>query len=114
MPMTITLDDELVAGLENKAKKQQLSVTQFALNILTEALEEAESVLPREAVAKIQATRPEPAQIRLPTANLADALRAALHEPHFDLENWNRQWSAVEAELKALTRANAAAEGCGR
>jgi hypothetical protein len=113
MAITITLDDDLVAGLEDKAKKQQLSVEQFALSILSEAVQEAESVTPREAVMKIQATAPNPAQVRPATANLADALRAAPGDPCFDLESWNRQWSVVEGELKAITRANDVAESRG-
>ena len=104
MAITITLDDDLVAGLENRAKKQQLSVEQFAIGILTEAVEESESVTPREAVARIQATAPNSSQIRPATANLADVLNAAPDDPCFDLESWNRQWSVVEAELKAITR----------
>lgn len=113
MSIAITLDDDLVAGLENKAKQQQLSVEQFALNILSEAIEEPEFVPPREVVTSIQATPPNPAQLRPATANLAEALRAAPGDPGFDLENWNRQWSVVDAELKAVTRTNAVAEHCG-
>lgn len=106
MAITITLDDDLVAGLENRAKKQQLSVEQLAIGILTEAVEESESVAPRAAVTRIQATAPNPAQVRPATANLADVLRAAPSDPCFDLASWKRQWSIVEAEMKALTRAN--------
>jgi hypothetical protein len=113
MAITITLDDELVAGLENKAKKQQLSVDQLVLSILTEAVAEGESVTPREVVTRIQATAPNPAQIRPAIADLADALRAAPADPCFDLEIWNRQWSVVEGELKAIARANDVAEGRG-
>ena len=113
MANTITLNDDLVVGLANKAKKQQLSVEQLAIRILTEAVAEPESVTPLEAVTRIQATAPNPSQIRLATADLADALRAAPSDPCFDLEGWNRQWSAVEAELKAITRANDVAEGRG-
>ena len=39
MATTITLDDDLVVGLENRAKELQLSVEQFAISILTEAIE---------------------------------------------------------------------------
>ena len=102
MAITITLDDNLVAGLENQAKKQRLSMEQFATRILTEAILEFESVTPQEAVTTIQATAPNPSQVRPATTNLADALRAAPGDPCFDLESWNRQWSVVEAELKAI------------
>jgi len=113
MAITIRLDDDLVAGLENRAKQQQLSVEQFAISILTEAVEEPESVTPREAVARIHATAPNPSQVRPAAANLADVLRAAPGDPCFDLESWKRQWSGVEAELKAITRANDVAERRG-
>ena len=110
MAITIILDDDLVAGLENKARQQRLSVEQFAISILTEIVEEAESVTPREVVTKIQSTAPNSAHVRPATANLADALTAAPGDSGFDLESWNRQWAVVEAELKANTRANDVAE----
>ena len=112
MAITITLEDELVAGLENRAKQQQLSVEQFAISLLTEAIE-SESDTPLEVVARIRATAPNPSQFRPATADLADVLRAAPGDPCFDLENWNRQWSVIEAEMKAITRANDIAEGRG-
>ena len=113
MAITITLDDDLVAGLESRAKEHQFSVEQLAISILTKAVEESESVTPREAVTRIQATTPNPTQVRPATANLADVLRAAPGDPCFDLESWKRQWSVVEAGLKATTRANDVAEGRG-
>jgi hypothetical protein len=113
MAITITLDDDLVAGLENKAKKQQLSVEQFAIGILSEAVEEPESETLEEIVARIRATPPNPSMIRPATGNLADLLIASPDDPCFDLESWERQWSVVEAELKAITRANHIAEGRG-
>jgi len=113
MAITITLDDNLLVELENRAKKQQLSVEQFALSILTEAVQETDFATPREAVARIQATPPNPTQIRPATANLADLLHAISGDPSFDLDSWKRQWSVVEAELKARTRANDVAEGRG-
>jgi len=113
MAITITLDDALVRGLENKAKKQQLSVEQLALSILTEAIIEPKLVTAGEAVARIQSTEPNRSLVRPATTKLADLLRAAPGDPCFDLENWKRQWSVVEAELKAITRANDVAERRG-
>ncbi len=113
MTITLTLDDELVAELQDRAQKQQLSVEQLTIRILTEATAAAEPVTPPQAVAHIQATPPNPAQVRVATADLADLLRAAPDDPCFNLESWTRQWAAVEAELKASTRANDGAEGRG-
>ena len=102
MAIVITLGDELVAGLQNRATKRKLSVEQFAISILTEAIAEPESVTPREVVARIQATAPNPSQVRPATANLADLLRSAPADNDFDLASWNRQWSAIETELRRL------------
>jgi len=44
------------------------------------------------------------------TKSLADILRSAPADPSFDLEKWNREWSAVESEMEAITRANTRAE----
>lgn len=113
MAITITLDDDLVAGLEHRARKQQLSVEQFAIGLLTDAAEEPESDSPRETVTRIQATAPNDAQVRPATVNLANVLNASPCEPCFDPDSWNRQWSVIRAELKAITRANDLAEGRG-
>ncbi len=114
MAITITLEDGLFAELKERAKKQQLSVEQLVIRILTEAMAGSEPVTPREAVARVQATPPNPAQVRPAAGDLADLLHAAPGDPCFDLESWKRQWSNVEAEMKAITRANDSAEGRGR
>jgi hypothetical protein len=114
MAMTITLEDNLVAELKDRAKKQQLSVEQLVIRILTDAMASFEPVTPREAVARVQATPPNPALVRPATADLTDLLHAAPSDPGFNLENWKRQWSDIEAEMKAITRANDIAEGRGR
>jgi hypothetical protein len=66
---------------------------------------------PEEAVDFIRTTPANPTQIRPATVNLADVLQAAPSDPTFNWENWQRQWSEVDAELKSLTRANDVAEG---
>ncbi|HET6248844.1 MAG TPA: hypothetical protein VFE47_14195 [Tepidisphaeraceae bacterium] len=111
MPITITLDDKLAAGLECSAKRQHLTVEQFALNVLSEAAEDPDELSLEELVKKIQAMPPNPASIRHATGDLAAALRAIPEDPNFDEEAWNRDWAAIEAEMKAVTRANDIAEG---
>ena len=66
-----------------------------------------------ELVTAIQTTPPNPTLIRPATANLAELLSAAPDDSSFDLQGWQRQWSALEAEMKALTRANDISEGRG-
>ena len=111
MAITIPLSDDLIAELNERAKKQQLTVEQLAIQILTEAVAGFELVTPREVVSRIRSTPPNPTQVRTSTANLADLLDAAPGHPFFDLESWKRQWSVEEAEMKAITRANDLAEG---
>jgi plasmid stability protein len=114
MAMTIALEDDLVTELKDRAKQQHLSVEQLVIRILTEAMASSESVTAREAVARVQAAPSNPAQVRPATADLAELLHAAPDDPCFDLENWERQWSDIEAEMKAIVRANDIAEGRGR
>lgn len=64
-------------------------------------------------VERIKATPPNPAMIHPATASLADLLQNAPEDPDFDLETWTRQWQAVEAEMKAIDRADDIAEGRG-
>ncbi|MCP4538307.1 MAG: type II toxin-antitoxin system Phd/YefM family antitoxin [Chloroflexi bacterium] len=64
-------------------------------------------------VERIKATPPNPATIRPATGSLAEALQNAPEDPDFDLETWTRQWKAIEAEMKAIDRADDIAEGRG-
>ena len=61
----------------------------------------------------IKATPPSWAAIRPATGSLAEALQNAPEDPDFDLETWTRQWNALEAEMKAIDRADDIAEGRG-
>ncbi len=114
MTVTITLPDEIETHLKRKARMQYLSVEELALEILSNALEMQESFpSPEEVVAKIKATSPDPRGIRLASGSLAEALRHAPDDPDFDMATWSREWAAVEAEMQAMTRAGAVAEGRG-
>jgi hypothetical protein len=44
---------------------------------------------------------------------LAEALRNAPIDPEFDLDTWQKEWDAVEAEMKALTETKNQSEGRG-
>ena len=64
-------------------------------------------------VERIKATPPNPAAIHPATVSLAELLQNAPEDPDFDLETWTRQWDAIEAEMKAIDRADDIAEGRG-
>lgn len=114
MAVTITLTDEIETELQNKAEAQKRSVEDLVLEILGTALE-AEAAFPllEEVVAKIKATPPNPGSIRPSRGSLAEALRSTSPDSDFDLAKWNREWAAVEAEMKAITLADDIAEGRG-
>lgn len=107
--ITITLPRALEAALQDAAEARDSSVEAFALEILGDAVGTGMVPSPEDVVAEIRAL---PA-IAVPVANgsLADALQDAPEDPEFELETWRRQWAAVEAEMKALSRANDLAEG---
>ena len=114
MAVIITVPDNLEAQLERTATAQELSVEQVALNILSDALEiQGAFPTPEEVVATIKALAPNPHNIRPARGSLAEALRNAPDDPTFDLARWEQEWAGVEAEMKAITRANDIAEGRG-
>jgi type IV secretory pathway TrbF-like protein len=124
MEMTITLPDVLAARLRNEAQTRQRSATEVAIELLGEALgpepQQTEDfpLTLDEVVAKIRALPSDPSLIRQPTSSLetylADSLaREAEDNNDFDIEAWQKEWNAFEAELKAVTRANDIAEGQG-
>jgi plasmid stability protein len=114
MTVTITLPDDVKAQLQREAEAQDRSVEEVALGILSGALRPASAFpAPEDVVAKIKATAPDPHNIRFARGSLAAALRAAPDDSDFDLVQWEREWAAVEREMKAMTRANDVAEGRG-
>lgn len=114
MSVTITLPDEIANPLQALADAKQVSlndlVTDLLANVLaTEPEEDELEVL----VARIKATPPNPASIRPATGSLIEALKNTPEDPDFDLEIWSHEWAKVEAEMKAIERADDIAEGRG-
>ena len=109
MSVKITLPHTLERQLESVAEARNSSIEELALAILGHAVIATRSPSPEEIVAEIRAT--PPVQIQPGNGSLAEALEDAPEDPDFDLEAWRRGWSAVETEMKALTRANDLAEG---
>jgi predicted DNA-binding protein len=57
---------------------------------------------PDEVIAKIKALPSNPASVHHATQSLVELLSHTPIDPSFDEEVWNREWAAVEAEMKAL------------
>jgi hypothetical protein len=100
MTITITLENNVLAGLQQKAQRQHVTVEELAVKILAAAVEESEPMTPEEVVARIKANPPNPAMIRPATGSLADLLRSAPEDPDFNLAEWERNWATVEREIK--------------
>lgn len=66
-------------------------------------------------IARIQSLPPNPENIRPAQGSLEEYLAASIASENpneeFDLKEWQRNWDAVEAEMKAVTKANDIAEG---
>ncbi len=113
MPVTIALPDDLTQRLQTEAANRQLSLDELVVDVLVNAFEHEQDDVPTldQVVAEIRAIGPNPASFHPATQSLADLLLNAPDDPSFDLEKWNREWTMAEAEMKAITQANALAEG---
>lgn len=114
MAMTIILPDDLETLLQRQATGQQVSGEELAIRLLSAALSrESSTPALEEIVATIKAMPSNPNTIRPAQGNLAEVLRSGPADTHFELAEWEQEWATVEAEMKALTRANDRAEGRG-
>lgn len=130
MEITITLPDFLAAKLQTKAQIRRRPAEEVAVELIDEALgvepneiEPFPLTLPlplslNEVVARIKSLPPNPAnqfdweaKRKGLTEYLASSIAAKDPNEKFDEEEWQRNWDAVEAEMKAVTRANDIAEG---
>ncbi len=111
MSVTITLPRNLEAELQSAAEARKSSIEELALALLGNAIKAALAPSPEDVVAEIRAA--SPATAHPADGSLAEALRSAPDDPDFELEAWRREWSAVEAEMTALTLANDLTEGRG-
>jgi len=113
MPTTIPLPDDIAQRLQSRAALRGVSLDEFVTDLLTDLLETEPDDSPTldPVIAEIKATRPDPAGFHPATQSLAEQLAHSPDDPSFDARAWNRQWTAVEAEMKAVTRANDLAEG---
>ena len=115
MTLTISLPAEVQVKLEKRANAVKWSVEKMATHLLDEALSVTDArpseLTPEDVVARILSLPPKPQNIRAAVGSLAGALRESRPDYSFDLEEWTQDWAAVEAEMKAIERADAIAEG---
>lgn len=96
--------------LENKVKaeaqKRKRTPEQVVIDRLAQTFEDDGVPTVAEVVARIKATPPNPAMITPPQGDLAAALRNGPTDPDFDLNRWEQEWAAAEAELKRINLLN--------
>ena len=113
MSLTISLPAEKQEKLKKRADAFHWSEEQMASHLLELALDTSLPSLDEI----IERVRSLPSILgNGPTSNisLAEALRNAPEDPDFDLAGWTAQWQAVEAEMKAIERADTIADECRR
>lgn len=114
MTLRIHLSQELETRLKRAASAHALSPEAYALALLDNALRKETFPTPEEVVARIKALPPELQSIHPAIAAVAEVLRDMPPEPtDFDLQQWQREWEAIEEELTRITREDDIAEGRG-
>ncbi len=105
MATTITLPDSLEARLKQQATAEQ-SVEDVALALLQDAVANLPPPSLAEVIARIKATPAASQPVRPAMGSLADALRTEQQDPTGSAEHRDADWTTVEVELKAMTRAD--------
>lgn len=115
--MSSTIVSEVVKHLEVLPLNLQAQVLQFVRGLDSEhgngndAYEDDGISSVADVVARIKAMPPNPAMVTHPQGSLADALREGPTNPDFDLQRWQQEWAAAEAELKRINFEDDVAEG---
>lgn len=111
--MTITIDLPIIVekSLREAATFQRMSPEELAARILNDAFQPEVFQTLEQVIERAKRLPRDPQNIRPATASLKELLKNAPVDPHFDLENWRREWEKVEEEMKAISHANAIVEG---
>lgn len=98
MTVIMKIPNDLAEKAQRKAAQEHLSLEEYVLELLQEALAEGTPAPTlEEVVAKIQATPSNPANLRPASGSLSDALRQAPQDPDFDLAIWEQAWESLES-----------------
>jgi len=115
MTLTISLPDEVQAKLEERAKVVKWSVEEMAIHLLDKALSPTSrpgplELKPEDVVQRILSSPPKPQNIRPAIGSLSHALREGKSEYELNLEEWQKEWAVVEAEMRAIEKADSIAD----
>jgi len=118
MTTSINLPDDLSRLLRKRARRQHLSLEQYVIDALREmsvdtslALDKPQAMSELEELVKRIGSMPtNPSAITEPRGSLADVLAAQPEDPTFILDEWERDWSDVERELRRIEMEDALAD----
>ncbi len=115
MSTMITLPDDVARKLQTEANRHKMPIEDLISDLLANCPGAGPEDGPSldQVVANIKAMQPNPALYHPATESLAERLAGAADEPELDVESWNREWARIEAEAKAVSRANDLTEGRG-
>jgi hypothetical protein len=111
MTITIELPITVEESLREAAAFQRMSPEDLAARILEDAFQPEVFQTLEQVIERAKRLPRDPQNIRPATASLKELLENAPVDPNFDLERWRREWEKVEEEMKAISHANAIAEG---
>ncbi len=115
MATVITLPDELSERLMPQAAEKHMALDVYVIDVLRRLSDQPASMIyvePIEViVARIKALPPA-TPITYPGVDTpTHALARFIDDAAFDAVAWDRQWAAVETEIKAMSRTDRLAEG---
>ena len=118
MTTSINLPDDLSRLLRKRARRQHLSLEQYVIDALREisvdtslALDKPQAMSELEELVKRIGSMPtNPSAITEPGGWLAEVLAAQPEDPTFVLDEWERDWSDVERELRRIEMEDALAD----
>ena len=109
--MTITLPDELSEKLTREARSRRVSVQSLVTELVTAGLDNTSQMNVDDSlesvVARIRSMPPSHASMSPATHSLRDLLASASEpEQPLNVDQWNRQWAAIEAEMNVEAKAD--------
>lgn len=114
MTLQISLPEELAGELSRQAIHQKRTAQEIVIDLLNRALgfdQDKYLETPEEVVARIKALPKNPDALRPAQGSVADALRRTITNEDFDLDAWEKEWAAVEAEMREMTLLDDIREG---
>lgn len=115
MATLITLPDELSELLKPQAANQHMALDVYVIDLLRRLSEQPAATVYIEPIesllARIKALPPSTPKTYPGVKSTTQALARFVEDATFDAAAWDRNWAAVEAEMKTISRVDRMGEG---